>query len=288
MKAADHEAPSTAVEARHTRRRRRRRTVLVAAVALALAVWMAGDVLLARALTFSARRAAGWKVTADHVRARLFPARVRIENLAVANPAGFPEGAAIVMREVYVEHGGRAEKPGESVWRELRLDVARLSIIRRADGEMNIERLIAELPESPGPPPRARRQASVPPPSQRPPTTSALERPLPPSSTGAPDHPTTPAAPSRPRPAETPPARSVPPSSPPRTWRIERLIVKIGEMEWKDESRGGIPSARIPLNLALTFTNVTDFVEVGDRLATMLAVAMAPKLLEEALGPLLE
>ncbi len=227
----------------------------------------------------------------DRVRARLFPARVRIENLAVANPAGFPEGPAIVVREVYAEHGGRSDRPRETLLRELRIEIAQVSIVRRANGETNIDRLVAGLPETPvaSPPSPSSRRADPPPsPSSAP---SSPQTPTPPHGTAA-DH--------RDEAGRKPPARpdkTSPPSaarpdralSPPRTWRVERMTVTIGAMEWKDESIAAtIPFTRLELNRTFTFTNVTDMAEVGDRLAAALLFSATPKLLEEALAPLWE
>jgi hypothetical protein len=269
------------------RRQKRRWIVAGMLMAIALVAAVAGDAILARVLRFSARRGAGWDVSVRRVRARLRPLSLRVENLAVANPEGFPAGSAIEISEVYAEYYGSSVASRETRLRELRVDIAQLSLIRRADGDLNFEQLAQRLPGG--------RAAPAPVPA------AAAASKTPPSVTSAPQDPVAPAPGARPpgRPRSSVPRPSGPPRAPdaaprspppPRTYRIDRLTVVIGSMEWRDESAagGGAPPLKVTLNRTFTFLNVTDFVEVGDRLTAALTLAIAPKMLDELLAPLWE
>jgi uncharacterized protein involved in outer membrane biogenesis len=72
------------------------------------------------------------------------------------------------------------------------------------------------------------------------------------------------------------------PDRPKRTYRIDRLTVKIGEVQYVDYSKGGEPTTRIyPLNLDKTFTEVTDLKPVLQQLGQSAALAAAPGVLQD-------
>ena len=76
---------------------------------------------------------------------------------------------------------------------------------------------------------------------------------------------------------------------PQKTYRIERLTVILGTLEFQDLSAGAaVPPLRIPLNRTYVFTNVTDIATVSDQLLFAITLAATPKLFEELLGPLFE
>lgn len=268
-------------------RRRRRWAIAGILLALILAPLPFSDRWMAGALAFAARRASGWNVSIRNLRLGLRPPRLRLEDLAVANPRGFPGGDAFRIRELYIEYDRAGTTAAETRLRELRLNIAQVALHRRADGVSNFDELLRSLPaERPAPPPRS------------------------PGSRPAPALDTEPAEPEDDRPAESsePRAKSPPPRSPderpapkpapppapkapphPQTYRIERLTVILGTLEFQDLSAGaGGPALRIPLNRTYVFTNVTDIATVSDQLLFALTLAATPQLFEQLLGPLFE
>lgn len=70
--------------------------------------------------------------------------------------------------------------------------------------------------------------------------------------------------------------------SPKRTYRIDRLTVKIGEVQYVDYSKGAEPTTRrYPLNVDKTFTDVTDLKPVYTQIGQSAALAAAPSVLQD-------
>jgi len=75
----------------------------------------------------------------------------------------------------------------------------------------------------------------------------------------------------------------------PKTYRIERLTVILGTLEFQDQAAGAtVPALWIPLNRTYVFTNVTDLATVSDQLLFAVTMAATPQLFRELLGPLFE
>ncbi len=234
---------------------------------------------LPKLVAFAARRTTGWKISLGDARIRWRPLRLAVRDFTVANPAGFPEGPAIDLREVYLEYGAPSENPRETRLRELRVDVARLAMLRRADGLSNWDQLVALLPEGRA---AARRPSRVPPASVERPA-SPPESPIPPVISGeTPPEPSPETPPSPAEPPASPPALPPPsPPPPPRAFRIEKLVVKIGTLEQRDEvAAPGAPSRVYELNRTLVFTNVTDFAQLSTQFSFLMSVILAPDLLD--------
>jgi uncharacterized protein involved in outer membrane biogenesis len=69
---------------------------------------------------------------------------------------------------------------------------------------------------------------------------------------------------------------------PKRPYRIDRLTVKIGEVQYLDYSKGGEPTPRsYPLNLDKTYTDVSDLKPVLQQIGQSAALAAAPGLLND-------
>jgi len=72
------------------------------------------------------------------------------------------------------------------------------------------------------------------------------------------------------------------PAPPRRPFRIDRLIVKMDEVQFTDFSRGEKPIVRTyPLHVDKTFTDVTDFEPVLRQIMLSAAAAAAPSVLED-------
>lgn len=83
-------------------------------------------------------------------------------------------------------------------------------------------------------------------------------------------------------PAGEKPAAKKAPDRPKRTYRIARLTVKIGEVQYVDYSKGAEPvTRRYPLNVDKTFTDVTDLKPVFQQLGQSAALAAAPGVLND-------
>lgn len=274
-------------------KKRSRRRIVAAAALTVLAVAMALGVVFrdrwaAGVLAWAARRATGWSVTARRLRVGLRPPRLQMEGFSVANPKGFPKGDAVRIRELYIEYDRAGSTPRETRLRELRLNLEQVAMIQRPDGTTNFDELMRTLPQERPPPRRASRQPPPPPPaSPTPPGESA-----PPASseeTATPSAPPPPDSGEVPSPrAPAPPVETVQPP-PPKTYRIERLAVTVGAVEF----RTLLPNSdekplRITLNRTYVFTNVTDVAVVSNQLLMAMTLAATPQLFEEMLRGLMQ
>ncbi|MCX7817809.1 MAG: AsmA family protein [Kiritimatiellae bacterium] len=236
------------------------------AASLLIALLIAGGIVaprLARAGMEGALRAAtGADVRVGRVSGGLWPLRVRLEEVRVENPDGFGPGEALEIRELLIVASWSALWRREPRLELVRLDVPRVVVVRRADGQMNWQR-IGEMAASRASVPAERRRPPVEPvePSAEPAGSGRRDSE---GSSGAPPAPVSKAAPAM---------------------RIGQLNLKVGTVELREfSSKERAPRIRrLDVRVDHTLTNVCDLGAAGSELAGVIAVRAAPILIAEAL-----
>lgn len=188
-----------------------------------------------------------------------------IWDLKLINPEDFPDGEAMDIRRVRVNADLRSLFTDTIHLRELVLDIPKIVVVRREDGQTNLQRLNEAIREETRPP-------SAPAPSA-------------PAGGGA----GTAAAVSNARaPAPAPKPEALPPWYE-RTFRIDRLELKMGSVEVHDYTRGGDkPRVGIyELNVDQVLKDVTDPSTIGVVIAATVAEKVGLQMAGD-LGSLIE
>lgn len=224
--------------------------VIVLAVAGVLALvgallkdFVARKIVLAVANS-AGRAAGGFEVELDGLHMGLLAPTFEVTGLRVLNPSNYPVRACMEMKRLFVRRAslwGGAEIP------EIDIDLTRLVVIRRQDGQMNVERLVEA--QSVGPEAvNAEKPAVQPSPAIK---SSNSAAPKPPAS----------AAPGTRTKADRP------------TFTIRKLRVKVDRLDYHDYSLGAEPMV-IPVEIRFdqTFENVTDIADLAGQLQAQLLV----------------
>ncbi len=259
-------------------------TVLVLLLVVLSALLAGRNALLGAAAVRALRRATGLEVSFDRLTASLLRSSVRVRGLRIAGPEGFPEDASLEIRELYAVYEPRTLLTRTRRFREVRIDIPELLVVRRADGVTSLERIgtgsgggfrpVAAPSGGGGKPTPAR------PVADDIPGLDLLDPVSPPPG----------ALPADTRPAEAappPPPRLVPPPPEPSV-SIGELTVRIGSLRLRDYTAGGTPADHsFAVGLERTYTDVTDLDKVSRKLGDDLAAVMLPDLLSD-LDSLLE
>lgn len=191
-------------------------------------------------------KATGFQAAFEEIHVGLLRPVIRIRNLVLTNPPDFPHPEMLTVREVYVRYD-RISLFGNNLHLEdVRLDIPRVVMIKPEGRASNIEVL----------------------------TGSASKKKPAPGGTVPETQPGTP-PPDQPAPGEDGGETRV--EKPARTITIDRLNVKLGEMEVRQYSTGRPDPLILPVPVGLdrTFTNVTNLEDVAQQLAGELVIRSA-------------
>lgn len=207
--------------------------ILIALVVLLVLPLMFSERIITRVAEQKIEEMTGFQASFDEIHVGLFRPVVRIGNLVLTNPPDFPHPEMLTIREVYVRYDWLSLFGREIHLDELRIDVPRIVMVKPEGRESNVEILTG------------RGGGGAAPKKQEP---------------SAPSQPSSPGT-STPSRDEAPQANKAPPSvKPPRTVTIDKLRVKLGELEVRQYSRDGREPIVVPVPVGLdrTFTNVTN------------------------------
>lgn len=209
--------------------------IILVLVVLVVAAGLLANTLIQRYAVKTIEESTGFTVTFDDIHVGLLTPVVRIENLVLSNPPGFPHPEALNLREFYVRYNPFSFLSGPPRLVEVRLDVPRVVMVKPARGESNVEILAKSM---------SGKKAGG---GDKPPKKDA------------------PPAPDEKKPA--PPASDEKSVQPPLI--IDRLTVRFGEMEVRQYTAGQEEPMVIPVPVGLdrTYENVTNVEEVVTRLA---------------------
>lgn len=131
------------VASRHARDSfvKRLKPILLVLLALALVLFGARNFLIKREVRRLVEQETGFGIKLKKIDVGLFSASVDIEGLELTNPADFPEDAAFDIRQVRANYALGSIFKNEIRLTEVVVDVPRVVVVRKADGETNLQRL---------------------------------------------------------------------------------------------------------------------------------------------------
>lgn len=222
---------------------------LIAVALLAIVAGIAGsrmkDAFVRRLIVEGLRAAGGFEVTIDRLHFGIVTPTLVVEGVQVRNPTNFPVREAFQINRLFVRYDRWSLFRRSGYVPEIDLDLAKIVLVRMADGRTNLERLESvgaggATPSAPAAP----HAAPV-----------AMGTPPPPVS-----------------------AASAPPPAP-RTFqaplvRIDKLRIKIDAIDYYDYALGGSEPMVIPAQLKFdeSFSNVTNVLDIVDQLQSRLDV----------------
>ncbi len=214
--------------------------IVLRIVATLLLAALVGGLITHQLIKTEARRflvaQTGFDLDIGKLRAGLFSTRVEFEDVTVRNPPDFPETRAMVIKRVVADVDLMSLFRGETHLTELQLDVPRIVVVRNASGETNLQRMsdaVRKRSESPRKSDRA--PAGAP----------ASDAPAPASGSDAAS------APQDSKPRREPAKKAE------RPFKIDRLAVKIGTVEYRDYQAPDAPAvSEIALNVDREAQNV--------------------------------
>jgi hypothetical protein len=213
----------------------------------------------------------GFDVTMGGMDVGLLNPHVEIKDLRFRNPPDFPAGDALEVRHLLVRYDRRSLFAREIHLPEIALDIPHVQLVRRADGSTNLDGMGGgpekigrlELPDFPGQQRHPTEPPGEPPPVERPGGEAA--------------------GPGEPEPAEGSSGGEPRPEREPRTVKIDKLSMKLGDVEVKDYSRGGPEPSVLHMQLGVDreFDDVTDLQTVAGMIAAEVMVKSMPLLVDE-------
>jgi hypothetical protein len=222
----------------------KRLTQILVALALIVAALLFGrNFIIKEMLSKSAKALRGFDVSVSDVQVGILRPMVLLRDLKITNPADFPEKQALAAKEVLIRYNflslfsNEAHFPeivldGErhrlaQEFTEIVLDVPKAVVVWNEAGDMNFDRLAGiERKHEATPKKKKKKQEEPRPPEPAPPATNA-------------------------------PAKKE--EAPPRAMRIDKLTLRITEVQIFDYRKGPEPSVMtFPINMDRTYTDVTD------------------------------
>ncbi len=200
-------------------------------IILRLTQWKLEEALGISMLLSDIEKDAGFQCQLDDVRVQILPAGpvIIIQDLQLTNPSEFPHPQAMLVREFYVRYSWVNLFSDNLHIDEIRIDVPRIVMVKPETGKSNVE-LLADIASSD--------DGGV--------TTPSPKEPPPPAPAPAPSG------------EEQPTANE--PAKREQKLTIERLNIKLGEMEVRQymANRSDPVIMQIPVGLDSTFTDVSD------------------------------
>lgn len=217
------------------------RRVLIIVVLVIVALLVARNVLIRSASRQAIRQATGFDIEIGKVKAGLFRPTFEVLNLKLINPEDFPEREALEIRRLYVRYDVASLLTDTVRLREVEIDVPRMVVVTREDGETNLKRL-----------------GKV---KQKPPAEAPAE------GSGAPPEAAEGAAPPEPRPARAQ-----------KNIVIDHLVVKLGTATVHSYvgGREKPETVEAPMNVERTFQNVSNLNVVAAALSADIMTAALP------------
>jgi hypothetical protein len=117
------------------------RNVLIVLVLLFVVGWVARNAIIMSAARNAIQRATGFDLEVGGVSAALLSSTFEISDLKLINPEDFPEETAIEIRRMFVGYDLKSFFTDEIHLREVILDIPRMVVVQKEDGESNLKRL---------------------------------------------------------------------------------------------------------------------------------------------------
>ena len=115
--------------------------ILIALVLLLAVGLMTRNAIIKSAARNAIQQATGFDLEAGGVGANLLSSTLEIRDLKLINPEDFPEETAIEIRRMFVGYDLKSFFTDEIHLREVVLDIPRMVVVQKEDGESNLQRL---------------------------------------------------------------------------------------------------------------------------------------------------
>ena len=110
---------------------------------LVAAVLLGRNLLIKQGARAALKAALGLALAIDSLDVGLFRSTIRIEGLAVSNPAGFGDAPLARVPLIFVDYDLGSLLGGKPHFRAIEVDVAEVSVVKNAGGELNLNRIRA-------------------------------------------------------------------------------------------------------------------------------------------------
>ena len=117
------------------------RNILIVLVLLAVAGLVARNAIIKTAARKAIRQATGFDLELGGVRVGLISQSFDIRDLKLINPEDFPEAIALEINRMFVSYELRSFFADEVHLREVVLDIPRMVVVQKEDGDSNLKRL---------------------------------------------------------------------------------------------------------------------------------------------------
>jgi uncharacterized protein involved in outer membrane biogenesis len=117
------------------------RTLLIIAVLLVVVGLVARDAIIKTAVRKVVQQATGFDLELGGIHAGLLSPSFEIRGLKLINPEDFPEATALEINRMFASYEIRSFFEDEIHLREVVLDIPRIVVVQKEDGESNLQRL---------------------------------------------------------------------------------------------------------------------------------------------------
>jgi uncharacterized protein involved in outer membrane biogenesis len=221
---------------------------VLAVLAVAVAVLLIGrNFLLKTAVESILRNSTDFDLSIGSVNMALLDSSFEVTGLELRNPPDFPDPEAFAVDRFLVDYDLSSLLSDEVHLYNVVIDIPKVIMVRKADGESNVERLAAAAKKDTKPEGGGMQE---------------------PKGGGA---------------AEEKGAPAGKPAKEAKKVRIDRLTVKLGKVEMRDYSRGRTEPKvyDYELNMNRTYNDITDLQKLGATISTELLVTAAPQVLND-------
>ncbi|MBN1268140.1 MAG: hypothetical protein JXB04_01010, partial [Kiritimatiellae bacterium] len=206
------------------------RNILILVVLLVVVALAARNLLIKSAVTRTIEKETGFGVEMEGVKAGLLKPTFEVTGLRLINPEDFADATALEIDRFFVEYDLRSLLTEEIHLRKVIMDIPRVVVVEKEDGETNFQRLAQKTREAAEESGKGKAESGTAEESQ-------------------------PEAPAEPLP-ETEPE----PAKPEKRMRIDELTIKMGTAEVRKYTRED-PKPKVktyPIDQERTYRNITD------------------------------
>ncbi|MBU0678167.1 MAG: AsmA family protein [Verrucomicrobia bacterium] len=227
--------------------------LVVVIVVLSVGVKIAKDRIVAKMAEAVVENSTGFDLELEQVKVGLLKPTVDIRGLTLNNPPDYPDKTAFHIEQIFVRYDRSTLFSDEIFLPVLTLDIPQVFMVRKADGEMNLERLGKEMEK--------RKQETG--------REKSAEKPTP-------------------QPEEQPSAEPAQ-KKVQKNVRIGELTLRIGSVEIRDYSaKEGEPQVQtVEINLDRTYHDVASLEDIGPMITQEVIVRALPSLMNGNLKKIL-
>lgn len=219
-----------------------------AAVLAVLVLFAAKNTIIKAQVEKVVARETGFRVTIGTLDVALFKHTITVKDMILSNPTDFPENEAMTLNKLLIDYDLPSLLFGKQPhFYAVVLDIGKISVVEKADGETNLERLTADIQRASKRQPSAQKQQA------------SSQKQLAPETADQ-------TKPASPRPGTPEPRRD--------PFLIDNLTLAIGDVQYiQYETNNDTPEVnRIEFNRETTYRQVTSIEQIAMNIATQVAL----------------